>query len=270
MSLPAGSAAAGVRPVAAAGLFYPAGAAELVSTVDSLLAGAGPGPDAVAGLPALVVPHAGYRYSGSVAAAAYARIRGCRPARVVLLGPSHFVPLAGSAVPCATAWSTPLGSVRIDSAARDRAVAVPGVHAGDEPHAHEHALEVQLPFLQRSIGPGVPVLPVATGASPDEIGHLLDAVTSDAPTLVVVSTDLSHYLPDEDARAWDARTVQAVLELRPDRVGSGSACGASALRGLLAWARGTGLSPSLLAYATSAEAGADPRRVVGYGAFSLS
>jgi AmmeMemoRadiSam system protein B len=269
VSLPDGASGGEIRPPAAAGLFYPADAARLMSTVDALLAAAEPQPDPVGRLPALVVPHAGYRYSGPVAAAAYARARGWSPARVVLLGPSHFLPLAGSAVPRAAAWCTPLGAVRIDTAARDRAMAVHGVHAADEPHAHEHALEVQLPFLQRSIGPDVPVLPVATGASPDHIADLLDAVASDAETLVIASTDLSHYLPDADARMRDAQTVRAVLDLRPGRVGSRSACGASALRGVLAWSRRSGLRSELLAYATSANAGADPRRVVGYAAFAL-
>lgn len=258
----------GIRPPAVAGLFYPADAAQLAAGVDMLLSAAAPGPDPVR-LPALIVPHAGYRYSGPVAAAAYVRIRGWSPVRVVLLGPVHFVPLAGLAVPRAAAWRTPLGPVPIDTAARERALTVRGVHAGDEPHASEHALEVQLPFLQRCIGPDVPVLPVAIGASPDQVVDLLDAVAADAQTLVVASTDLSHHLPDADARSRDARTVEAVLGLRPDRIGSSSACGAQALRGMLAWARRTGLSPSLLSYRTSADAGGDPRRVVGYAAFAV-
>jgi AmmeMemoRadiSam system protein B len=159
--------------------------------------------------------------------------------------------------------------VPIDTAARERALTVRDVHAGDEPHAGEHALEVQLPFLQRCTGPEVPVLPVATGASPDRVVGLLDAVAADAQTLVIASTDLSHHLPDADARGRDAGTIEAVLGLRPDRIGSNSACGAHALRGMLAWARRTGLGPTLVSYRTSADAGADPRRVVGYAAFAF-
>lgn len=252
-----------------AGLFYPADAAELSAGVDLLLSAVAAAPDP--GRPAaLVVPHAAHRYSGPVAATAYARIRGWSPARVVLLGPAHFVPVTGLAVPRAAAWRTPLGAVPIDEAARERAVPLRGVHAADEPHAREHALEVQLPFLQRCIGPAGPVLPVAVGATtPDEVADLLGAVAADAQTLVIASTDLSHYLTDADARSRDARTIEAVLGLRPDGIGSGSACGAQALRGLLAWARRTGLSPSLLSYRTSADAGGDPHRVVGYAAFAL-
>jgi AmmeMemoRadiSam system protein B len=240
----------------------------LTAAVDMMLSAAAPGPDPVRPA-ALIVPHAGYRYSGPVAAAAYVRIPGWSPARVVLIGPAHFVPLTGLAVPGAAAWRTPLGSVPIDSSARERALTVRGVHVADEPHAGEHALEVQLPFLQRCIGRDVPVLPVATGASWEVVVDLLDAVAADVQTLVVASTDLSHHLPDAEARSRDARTIRAVLGLRPDRIGPGSACGAQALRGMLAWARRTGLSPSLLSYRTSADAGGDPRRVVGYAAFAV-
>jgi AmmeMemoRadiSam system protein B len=257
------------RPPAVAGLFYPAEPARLAAAVDALLSAAGPAPASGGRTAALIVPHAGYRYSGPVAAAAYARVRGWSPARVILLGPAHFVPLTGSAVPRAAAWTTPLGRVPIDPVARDLALTVGGVHGADEPHAGEHALEVQLPFLQRAIDPDLAMLPVATAAPADDVADLLDAVTADARTLVVVSTDLSHYLPEADARARDGRTIGAVLELRPDRVGRHSACGAHSLRGLLAWAARAGRTPTLLSYRTSADATGDRHRVVGYAAFAL-
>jgi MEMO1 family protein len=257
------------RRPAVAGTFYPADPARLTAEVDALLSAAGSAADPAGRLPALVVPHAGYRYSGPVAAAAYALLRGRSPARVVLLGPAHFVPLTGSAVPRADEWSTPLGRVPVDRAARDLVLAVPGVRAADEPHAGEHAVEVQLPFLQRAVGPGPAVLPVATAAPPEDVADLLDAVAADPRTLVVASTDLSHYLPDAAARDRDRRTVEAALALRPDLVGPGSACGAHALRGLLAWAGRTGRTPAVLAYRTSADAGGDPHRVVGYAALAL-
>jgi AmmeMemoRadiSam system protein B len=258
-----------VRPAAAAGSFYPADPTRLAATVDALLSAAGSAPAGAGRLPALVVPHAGYRYSGQVAAAAYALVRNRSPARVVLLGPAHFVPLTGSAVPRAGQWSTPLGRLPVDPAARDLTLAVPGVCAADEPHAGEHALEVQLPFLQRTVGADVPVLPVATAAPPADVADLLDAVAADPRTLVVASTDLSHYLTDAAARDRDGRTIEAVLALRPDLVGAGSACGAHALRGLLAWAGRRGRTPALLAYRTSADATGDMRRVVGYAAVAL-
>ena len=261
-----------IRPPAAAGLFYPAAAAELADTVDALLAAAAEGSAPMPGSRprALIVPHAGYRYSGAVAAAAYARLAGRPAARVVLLGPAHFVPVTGCAVPRTTAWRTPLGQVSIDTTARDRALAVRGVYADEEPHAREHALEVQLPFLLRSVGGQVPVLPVAAHASPAAIADLLDAIAAESDTIVVASTDLSHYLPDAETRRRDARTVDAVLRLRPDLVADHSACGAAALRGLLSWARGSALTPALLAQGTSADAGGDPHRVVGYAAFAFT
>ena len=258
------------RGPAVAGMFYPAEPARLAAEVDALLSAAAPEPVPAGRLPALVVPHAGYRYSGQVAAVAYAALaRRWLPVRAVLLGPSHIVPLTGSAVPRAVEWSTPLGAVPIDPAARERATAVPGVHATDEQHAAEHSLEVQLPFLQRSLDPRLPVLPVVTAAGPDDVADLLDAV-ADPDTLIVASTDLSHHLPDPEARRRDRRTLDAVLALDPDRIGPGAACGANALRGLLAWAGRTGRTPTLLSYRTSADATGDRSRVVGYAALALA
>lgn len=259
----------GRRRAAAAGTFYPAEPARLAADVDALLSAATPEPVPAGRLPALVVPHAGYRYSGPVAAVAYALARRWSPARAVLLGPAHFVPLTGSAVPRSAEWWTPLGRVPVDPAARQRAMAVPGVHAADEPHAAEHSLEVQLPFLQRSFGAELPVLPVVTAAAPDDVADLLDAVAG-PDTLVVASTDLSHHLPEVEARRRDRRTLDAVLALDPDRIRPGAACGADALRGLLAWAGRTGRTPTLLSYRTSADATGDGSRVVGYAALALA
>jgi AmmeMemoRadiSam system protein B len=157
----------------------------------------------------------------------------------------------------------------VDPAARARALAVPGVVAADEPHAPEHSLEVQLPFLQRWRGPQLPVLPVVTAAPADRVADLLDAVAG-PDTLVVVSTDLSHHLPDAEARRRDRRTLDAVLALQHDGIGPGAACGVHALRGLLAWAGRTGRTPTLLSYRTSADATGDRSRVVGYAALTLT
>jgi MEMO1 family protein len=259
----------GRRPPAVAGVFYPAEPARLAADVDALLSAAAPGPLPADRLPALIVPHAGYRYSGHVAALAYALARTWSPARAVLLGPAHFVPLTGSAVPRAAEWSTPLGPMPVDPEAWTQATAVPGVHATDEPHAAEHSLEVQLPFLQRSVDPALPVLPVVTAASPNDVADLLDAVAG-PDTLVVASTDLSHHLPDADARRRDRHTLDAALALDPDRIGHRAACGADALRGLLAWAARTGRTPMLLSYRTSADATGDRSRVVGYATLALA
>ena len=143
------------------------------------------------------------------------------------------------------------------------------ISSSGQPHAAEHSLEVQLPFLQRSLDPALPVLPVVTAATPDDVADLLGAVVG-PDTLVVASTDLSHYLPDVAARRRDRRTIDAVLALDADGIRPGAACGAHALRGLLAWAGRTGRTPTLLSYRTSADATGDESRVVGYAALAFA
>jgi len=252
------------RPPAVAGAFYPADPAELASTVDKLLDTVDtPDDDELA--KAYVVPHAGYRYSGSTAAHVYARLRrhAVHIGRIVLVGPAHRVRLTGCAAPTTARWLTPLGPVTIERA-RD----IEGLTADDAPHAPEHSLEVQLPFLQRAV-PGVPVLPIAVGVSTVEL--VADVVGAAAPGAVVLcSTDLSHYQPDAQARQQDERTARAVEALRPDLIGVRDACGVFALRGTVEWARRAGLRPSRLALTTSADSGGDPGRVVGYPAFSFA
>ena len=256
-----------------AGTFYPRDARTLAETVDALLRHArteATGATRARPPRALVVPHAGYRYSGLVAALAYATLSGPAVRRAVVIGPAHFVPLAGWAVPLTAYWRTPLGVMPIDVDLRDRALEVTGVRADDRPHASEHSLEVQLPFLQRCVTSDLPVLPVAVHGPPEATADLLDAVAGDAGTTVVASTDLSHHLPRAAAGQRDRRTAAAVLDLRPQLVDDRSACGAHALRGLLTWARRHDLRAQLLGLATSADAGGNPTRVVGYGAFALA
>lgn len=257
-----------VRPPAVAGRFYPADPAELCDLVDRLL-------DEVCGQPrpvppaAVVAPHAGYRYSGAVAATAYAHLAAARDpvARVVLLGPAHSCPLDGMAVPAVDALATPLGSVDVDDDARTVAAALPDVAVDDRPHDGEHSLETQLPFLQRVLGPEVAVLPVLVGRTqPESVAAVLTAVDV---ALAVVSTDLSHHLDERSARERDRRTADAVLArdaaaLRPD-----DACGHHPLRGLLHHAAERCWTVELLRLATSADSGAGRARIVGYGAFLL-
>jgi AmmeMemoRadiSam system protein B len=210
------------------------------------------------------VPHAGYVYSGPTAALVYARLRyhADRVERVVLIGPAHFVPIIGCAAPASTTWATPLGELPVTR--------VEGLTVDDAPHAPEHALEVQLPFLQRALGRPVPILPVAVGRAPPEpVAAVITAATG-AGTVVLCSTDLSHYLAQPAAMDRDARTAAAIEALAADRIGVREACGAFALCGLLAWARAAALRPALLGLATSADTGGDPSRVVGYGAFGFS
>jgi AmmeMemoRadiSam system protein B len=266
--------ASGVRRPAVAGTFYPAEpdrlaemVAGLLATADTLSATVPPEPpDAPA---AIVVPHAGYVYSGPVAATVYARLRRVPPRRVALLGPAHYVPLAGMAVPAVSGFATPLGVVPVDVAACLALGAdQPAVRVSDTPHQPEHSLEVQLPFLQQLWGDGFEVLPVAVGAaSEDMVADLLDAVVSAGPTLVVVSTDLSHYLDRATAERRDRATAEAVVGRNPAAIASRDACGAHALRGLLAWTLRNDLTVDLLDLRTSADTAGDPSRVVGYGAF---
>jgi MEMO1 family protein len=264
-----GTSGRSVRPPAVAGQFYPADPVELTRLVDEMLAVAVPDEPLSA---AYVVPHAGYRYSGPTAAHVYARLRAHagEVRRVVIVGPSHHVPVTGCAISTAASWRTPLGELPVDPGAATMAKDGHGV-LDDRPHRTEHAIEVQLPFLQRALG-AVPVLPIAVGsATGDDIVVTVSAALEvDEPgTVVLCSTDLSHYLPDEQARRQDERTVQAIVDLAPERIGVRDACGVFALRGLIGWARHDGLAPRRLGYATSADTGGDPGRVVGYAAMAF-
>jgi MEMO1 family protein len=250
-------------------MFYPADPAALASTIDRLLDTVDVPPDDPLA-PAYVVPHAGYRFSGATAAQVYARLRrhADRVERVVLVGPAHRVPLKGCAVPTTDRWLTPLGAVAIDPLTRSL-VADGHATADDIAHGPEHSLEVQVPFLQRTV-PGVSIVPVVVGLSAaDDIGETIAALAGEPGTVVLCSTDLSHYLPDEQARAQDERTARAVEALAPDRIGVRDACGVFALRGMVAWARRGDLRPRRLALTTSADSGGDAARVVGYPAFAF-
>jgi MEMO1 family protein len=269
---PFGPSGAGhpTRPPAVAGRFYPADPEALAGLVDAFLdAVSVPAGDELA--TGYVVPHAGYRYSGATAARVYSRLRrhADRIRRVVLIGPAHHVPLAGCAAPSVAGWVTSLGEVPIDldgvrALSHDGHVAV-----DDGPHGPEHSLEVQLPFLQRALPAGVPVLPIVVGrSSVDDIVITLAAV--DEPgTVFLCSTDLSHYLRQDAAEVQDTRTAQAVLDLAAERIGLRDACGVFALRGIVAWARHGRLESRLLHRCTSADTVGDPARVVGYAAFSF-
>jgi AmmeMemoRadiSam system protein B len=256
----------GIRLPVAAARFYPGRAAELVETVEDLLAAAHP-PELSGVLRALVAPHAGYDYSGAVAATAFATLRGLDASRVALLGPSHFVPLRGVAVSGADGWETPLGTVPLDGGLREAALSADAV-VDDAPHEHDHALEVELPFLQHTLGPALTVLPVAVGAGADEAAAVAAALSADA--LVVVSTDLSHYHDDATARTLDRRTADVVLALDAASIRDSDACGAHALRGLLLHARRAGWACTELDLRTSADAFGDTASVVGYGAFAFT
>lgn len=257
-----------IRPPAVAGLFYPGQPAELRHAVTEYLAQA-PEP-ANAPPKALIVPHAGYIYSGGIAAAAYSQIAQCRSQirRVVLIGPSHRVYLQGMAVPRAEAFQTPLGMVPIDRELKARALAHPQVVEADEPHAHEHCLEVQLPFLQTLLD-DFTLLPVALGlAPPSAVAALLADVWGGHETLILVSSDLSHYLSYDAARKLDSVTIDAILRYDTHLTGE-QACGCTGINGLSHLARQRGLSIAEIARCNSGDTAGDRYRVVGYGAFGL-
>jgi AmmeMemoRadiSam system protein B len=258
------------RPAAVAGMFYPADALELLEEVDTLLGTARLAAFDVASIKAIAVPHAGYIYSGATAAAAYGLLENRRSTirRVVLLGPTHRVAIRGIALPDAELFETPLGSVPIDIDLAVRIEALPQVVGSRDAHAAEHSLEVQLPFLQRVIGE-FSLLPLAVGmAHADEVAEVLDAVWGGPETLIVVSTDLSHFHPYREAQELDGATVADVLAMRSD-IDHEHACGATPLNGLLVSARRRGLTPHLVDARNSGDTAGDRSRVVGYASFAL-
>jgi MEMO1 family protein len=260
-----------VRLPAVAGAFYPADADALRASVDELLASATPPP--VARRPdALVVPHAGYVYSGPVAATAYAALAPWRNeiSRVVLLGPAHRIALRGLALPSVDAFRTPLGDVMIDDAGRASLVDVPGVVIDDLPHALEHSVEVHLPFLQRLLD-AFTIVPFVVGSTDaPSVANVLDGFWDAKDSLVVVSTDLSHYEQYDSAASHDRRTVAAIVANDIDAVHPDDACGVYPLRGLLALAQRHGVAPQLLDLRSSGDTAGSRDRVVGYGAFAVA
>ena len=259
-----------VRPAAVAGLFYPGDAATLRAQIAGLLGAAGtPARDAAPKI--LLAPHAGYVYSGAVAAEAYATLGAAareRIRRVVLLGPSHRVALRGLAAPTVEAFETPLCRSAIDRAALDSLADLPQVVARDDAHASEHALEVQLPFLQTVLA-DFRLVPLVVGhATPEAVAEVIARLWGGEETLIVISSDLSHYLPYARAQAADRATIDAVLRLDP-ALDHEQACGATPLAGALLAARAHGLAPRLLALCNSGDTAGDRARVVGYAAVAF-
>lgn len=259
-----------IRHPAVAGTFYPADRQQLAVTIRGFLDSAG----ADAGLvfpKAMIVPHAGYIYSGQTAAEAYARLAAGRKTirRVVLLGPAHRLAVRGLALPEADVFETPLGRVALDKAAMASLRTLPQVVVSAEAHAHEHALEVQVPFLQ-SVLEEFSLVPLLVGAaSGGEVAAVLDALWGNEETVIVVSSDLSHYLSYVQAQQIDHQTVQKILALE-DSLTHQEACGGTPVNGLLRAARKYGLHPSLLAMCNSGDSAGDKQRVVGYAAFIFS
>jgi hypothetical protein len=259
-----------VRPAAVAGMFYPRDAGSLAAEVDDLLGGVNEFAPRLGYPKALVVPHAGYIYSGGVAARAYDELVPARGfvKRVVLLGPTHRVAVRGLAMPSAGGFATPLGTVRVDNAALDSVRDLPQVVVSDAAHAMEHSLEVQLPFLQKMLG-DFALAPFAVGmASFAEVAEVIERLWGGPETLIVISTDMSHYHSYEQARAIDGFTIKRIAAFATD-IHHEEACGATPLNGLLFFSRQKNLSLKLLAACNSGDTAGGKDRVVGYSAFGL-
>lgn len=257
-----------VRPAAVAGYFYPANPIELERTVSGLL-GAVPASADEPTPKAIIAPHAGYIYSGPVAATAYARLapaRGCIT-RVVLIGPAHRVALRGLAVPSTEAFDTPLGPVPVDREAIGSLSKLRQVMVSDDAHSGEHSLEVHLPFLKATLGDFAIVPLVAGSASAEEVAEALDLLWGGPETLIVISSDLSHYLDYQSARRIDAATTQAIERLRPGDIGRDQACGRVPITGLLEVARRRGLLCRTVDLRNSGDTAGSKDRVVGYGSY---
>ncbi len=260
-----------VRPPAVAGSFYPGNVKALTDEIARYLSEADAGDIGQRPVKALIVPHAGYVYSGPVAAHAYARIRPAsgRIRRVVLFGPAHRVPVRGMAVPSVDAFGAPLGDVRIDRAGCESLLRLDAVELNDRAHAFEHSIEVQIPFLQTVLD-DFALLPVVVGdADPQQVADAMDAVWGGDETLIVVSSDLSHYLTYEAAQRVDADSVKAVLNLS-GLTRHAQACGAIPVNGLILAARRHGLTPHLLDLRNSGDTAGDRERVVGYAAIAFT
>lgn len=256
------------RPPAVAGMFYPDSPTVLVATLDQLLAEAA----TVATPPAkaLIVPHAGYIYSGATAAMAYATLIPWRNAirRIVLLGPTHRVAVDGIALPQADVFNTPLGNIPLDAEAIAQIAGLPQIVFSDRVHAHEHSLEVHLPFLQRILD-DFTLIPLAVGhATPQAVAEIINLLWGGPETLIIISSDLSHFLPYATANQVDNNTCQHILQLdtgiRPEQ-----ACGAFPINGLLLAAGQRGLTPQLIHHCNSGDTSGDKQRVVGYAAFAF-
>jgi MEMO1 family protein len=260
-----------VRSAAVAGSFYPAAAGELRQQIGALLGSTGA--NSTAHVPkALIAPHAGYVYSGPVAAAAFARLVPTREhiTRVVLLGPSHYVGFRGLAASSAEVWQTPLGAVPVDRPVIERQIEARLIGVLDAAHASEHSLEVQIPFLQAVLGDFALVPIVAGDASPETVAALLDAVWGGPETLIVVSTDLSHYLSYRSCQEIDSRTAAAIERFDWSALGPDSACGRVPVRGLLVAAKRRGMGIARLDLRNSGDTAGPRDRVVGYGSWALS
>lgn len=257
-----------IQPPSVAGLFYAADRKELRADVAALLE---TGPPQGPVPKALIAPHAGYVYSGPVAASAYAQLipAATRIQRIVLLAPAHRLPFHGLATSSSSRFRTPLGDVKVDEQARELALTLPQVNTIDQAFNGEHAVEVQLPFLQATL-PDFSLVPFVVGdARGAEVAELLELLWGGDETLLVVSSDLSHYLSYEAAQRRDRQTTQAIEDLAPERIQHEDACGCTPIQGLLMAAKKHGLKVKTVDLRNSGDTAGPKDRVVGYGAYVL-
>ncbi|TVQ75404.1 MAG: AmmeMemoRadiSam system protein B [Chromatiaceae bacterium] len=263
-----------IRHPAVAGQFYPAEADALRASVQAYLDEGGEESPASHPAPkALIAPHAGYIYSGGVAGRAYATLtpeRAAQIKRVVLIGPAHRVGFYGIAAPSVDGFQTSLGTVPVDQDSIEKAVKSPTVFRFDDPHRNEHSLEVQLPFLQMLLDDFTLVPLVVGSATGEEVASALEDVWGGDDTLVVISSDLSHYLDYDTAREVDTRTSNAIRQLKAEEIQPGHACGYVPVQGLLINARRHGLRGETLDLRSSGDTAGPREQVVGYGAYAFS
>jgi len=258
-----------IRESAVAGSFYPADPAELQAELDELLTAVTthfPPPKA------MIVPHAGYIYSGPVAASGYASLVPVagQITRVVLLGPAHRKAFSGLAVPTATAFKTPLGTIELDKESISKILLLPQVHIDNDAHRLEHSLEVQLPFLQRVLQDFTLVPLVVGDASAQDVSEVIQQLWGGQETLLVISSDLSHYLDYDSARTRDAATSRAIETLAYERIDYHDACGRNPVSGLLHYARNNDLTIKTVDLRNSGDTAGPRDQVVGYGSYLLT
>ena len=258
-----------IRPAAVAGTFYPAAPQMLRQAVRDYLAQSStssPKPPK-----AMIAPHAGFVYSGPIAASVYGLLQNApdKIRKVILLGPSHRVPLLGLAASSAEYFSTPLGTIPLDRDNIEQLLALPQVTILDEAHAMEHSLEVQLPFLQTVLD-DFSLTPLVVGdASPDEISEALETVWGGDETLIVISSDLSHYHDYQTAKIMDQATSDAIENLQAEKLRYDDACGRSPIKGLLTIAKRKGFKARTIDLRNSGDTAGDKNQVVGYGAYAF-
>ncbi len=257
-----------IRPAAVSGMFYPENPDVLRDMIKKELSQAIPA-SIITAPKVLIVPHAGYIYSGSIAASAFVLLKPCRQLikRVVLIGPSHRVGFNGAALSSADDFDTPLGTIPVDKDAQAKLSGIADIHVINKAHAAEHSLEVQLPFLQCILDKFAIVPIVAGEADPQLIAKIIETLWGGPETLIVISSDLSHFHQYQTAQRLDQATSQAILDLDVNAIDSQHACGCVGIRGLLTFAQRHPLEVSVLDLRNSGDTAGSKDSVVGYGAY---